>query len=131
VDRFHTGPLGVAFTSWARVPRRREIARRPGKRQITSIRPRPVDDIADPRHLPRFKFTREIQLQLGEVSEGSPCPYLECSTAAHQIAAVYQSMLPRQPLRSVFADRPGAGKTIMAHLYVSERIMLADAHRCS
>jgi len=31
----------------------------------------------------------------------------------------------------VFADRPGAGKTIMAHLYVSERIMLADAHRCS
>ena len=29
----------------------------------------------------------------------------------HQIAAVYESMLPRQPLRFVLADDPGAGKT--------------------
>ncbi len=32
----------------------------------------------------------------------------------HQITAVYESMLPRQPLRFVLADDPGAGKTIMA-----------------
>lgn len=32
----------------------------------------------------------------------------------HQISAVYESMLPRQPLRFVLADDPGAGKTIMA-----------------
>ena len=31
----------------------------------------------------------------------------------HQITAVYESMLPRQPLRFVLADDPGAGKTIM------------------
>lgn len=47
----------------------------------------------------------------------------------HQITAVYESMLPRQPLRYVLADDPGAGKTIMAGLYIQELIMRADAHR--
>ena len=47
----------------------------------------------------------------------------------HQIAAVYESMLPRQPLRFVLADDPGAGKTIMAGLYIRELIMRADARR--
>jgi hypothetical protein len=40
----------------------------------------------------------------------------------HQITAVYESMLPRQPLRFVLADDPGAGKTIMAGLYMRELI---------
>ena len=30
----------------------------------------------------------------------------------HQIIAVYESMLPRQPLRFLLADDPGVGKTI-------------------
>lgn len=47
----------------------------------------------------------------------------------HQITAVYESMLPRQPLRFVLADDPGAGKTIMAGLYMRELIMRADAKR--
>lgn len=47
----------------------------------------------------------------------------------HQITAVYQSMLPRQPLRFVLADDPGAGKTIMAGLYIRELIMRADTRR--
>jgi SNF2 family DNA or RNA helicase len=47
----------------------------------------------------------------------------------HQITAVHESMLPRQPLRYVLADDPGAGKTIMAGLYISELIMRADARR--
>ena len=47
----------------------------------------------------------------------------------HQITAVYESMLPRQPLRFVLADDPGAGKTIMAGLYVRELLMRADARR--
>ena len=34
----------------------------------------------------------------------------------HQISAVYGEMLPRQPLRFLLADDPGAGKTIMAGL---------------
>src|SRR6476620_6926190 len=47
----------------------------------------------------------------------------------HQITAVYESMLPRQPLRFVLADDPGAGKTIMAGLYIRELSMRADARR--
>jgi superfamily II DNA or RNA helicase len=47
----------------------------------------------------------------------------------HQITAVYESMLPRQPLRFLLADDPGAGKTIMAGLYIRELIMRADARR--
>ena len=47
----------------------------------------------------------------------------------HQITAVYESMLPRQPLRYVLADDPGAGKTIMAGLYIRELLMRADAKR--
>jgi hypothetical protein len=38
----------------------------------------------------------------------------------HQITAVYESMLPRQPLRFLLADDPGAGKTIMAGLLIKE-----------
>jgi superfamily II DNA or RNA helicase len=47
----------------------------------------------------------------------------------HQISAVYEVMLPRQPLRFVLADDPGAGKTIMAGLLIRELLMRADAKR--
>lgn len=47
----------------------------------------------------------------------------------HQITAVYESMLPRQPLRFVLADDPGAGKTVMAGLFIRELNMRADAQR--
>lgn len=47
----------------------------------------------------------------------------------HQITAVYESMLPRQPLRYVLADDPGAGKTIMAGLLIRELLMRSDAQR--
>jgi len=47
----------------------------------------------------------------------------------HQITAVYESMLPRQPLRYVLADDPGAGKTVMAGLYIRELILRADSRR--
>ena len=47
----------------------------------------------------------------------------------HQITAVYESLLPRQPLRYILADDPGAGKTIMAGLYIRELLMRADARR--
>jgi superfamily II DNA or RNA helicase len=47
----------------------------------------------------------------------------------HQISAVYEHMLPRQPLRFVLADDPGAGKTIMAGLLICELLMRADAKR--
>jgi superfamily II DNA or RNA helicase len=47
----------------------------------------------------------------------------------HQISAVYEAMLPRQPLRFILADDPGAGKTVMAGLFVRELMMRADAKR--
>ena len=48
----------------------------------------------------------------------------------HQITAVYQAMLPRQPLRFLLADDPGAGKTIMAGLLMKELIARGDLQRC-
>lgn len=48
----------------------------------------------------------------------------------HQITAVYESMLPRQPLRFLLADDPGAGKTIMAGLLMKELLARGDLQRC-
>lgn len=48
----------------------------------------------------------------------------------HQITAVYEHMLPRQPLRFLLADDPGAGKTIMAGLLIKELVARGDLQRC-
>lgn len=48
----------------------------------------------------------------------------------HQIEAVYGELLPRQPLRFLLADDPGAGKTIMAGLFIKELILRGDLKRC-
>jgi len=48
----------------------------------------------------------------------------------HQITAVYETMLPRQPLRFLLADDPGAGKTIMAGLLMKELVARGDLQRC-
>ncbi|HMS18142.1 MAG TPA: DEAD/DEAH box helicase, partial [Planctomycetota bacterium] len=48
----------------------------------------------------------------------------------HQITAVYEQMLPRQPLRFLLADDPGAGKTIMAGLLIKELAARGDLQRC-
>lgn len=48
----------------------------------------------------------------------------------HQITAVYEEMLPRQPLRYLLADDPGAGKTIMTGLYLKELLVRGDLERC-
>lgn len=48
----------------------------------------------------------------------------------HQITAVYEAMLPRQPLRFLLADDPGASKTIMAGLFIKELIARGDLQRC-
>src|ERR1044072_7899317 len=39
-------------------------------------------------------------------------------------------MPPRQPLRFLLADAPGAGKTIMAGLYIKELMIRGDVERC-
>lgn len=48
----------------------------------------------------------------------------------HQITAVYDAMLPRQPLRFLLADDPGAGKTIMTGLFMKELALRGDLDRC-
>lgn len=48
----------------------------------------------------------------------------------HQITAVYERMLPRQPLRFLLADDPGAGKTIMTGLLIKELRARGDLERC-
>jgi superfamily II DNA or RNA helicase len=48
----------------------------------------------------------------------------------HQIDAVYGHLLPRVPLRFLLADDPGAGKTIMAGLYIKELLLRGDLARC-
>lgn len=48
----------------------------------------------------------------------------------HQIRAVYGELLPRTPLRFLLADDPGAGKTIMAGLYIKELILRDDVRSC-
>lgn len=62
-------------------------------------------------------------------------PYLAIHTSRviplpHQISAVYGEMLPRQPLRFLLADDPGAGKTIMAGLLIRELAARSDLDRC-
>ncbi|QRV03059.1 DUF3883 domain-containing protein [Arcanobacterium phocisimile] len=47
----------------------------------------------------------------------------------HQIRAVYEELIPRIPLRFLLADDPGAGKTIMAGLYLKELILRSDCDR--
>jgi hypothetical protein len=48
----------------------------------------------------------------------------------HHIKAVYGELLPRVPLRFLLADDPGAGKTIMAGLYIKELALRGDLARC-
>src|SRR5271154_3013159 len=62
-------------------------------------------------------------------------PYLAVSASQiealpHQITAVYAEMLPRQPLRFLLADDPGAGKTVMAGLFIKELLIRGDLERC-
>ncbi len=62
-------------------------------------------------------------------------PYIAITSSTieplpHQISAVYEEMLPRQPMRFLLADDPGAGKTIMAGLLIKELMIRGDLERC-
>ena len=48
----------------------------------------------------------------------------------HQLTAVYGAMLDRQPLRFLLADDPGAGKTVMAGLFIKELLIRGSLERC-
>lgn len=79
-----------------------------------------------------FKLTAEAyRISLAYIFD----PYLAVHTSEieplpHQISAVYQEMLPRLPLRYVLADDPGAGKTIMAGLFLKELLLRGELKHC-
>ena len=66
----------------------------------------------------RLAYLFDPQAALG-TSDVQPLP--------HQLRAVYETMLHKQPLRYVLADDPGAGKTVMAGLLVKELLLRGDA----
>jgi superfamily II DNA or RNA helicase len=79
-----------------------------------------------------FKLASEARrIELAHLFD--PYAALEASTIdplPHQIEAVYQRLLPLQPLRFLLADDPGAGKTIMSGLYIRELMLRGDLDRC-
>jgi len=90
---------------------------------------RPWSLDADPELFMLVSEAKRIQLAYlfdpflaAETSDVDPLP--------HQIEAVYQEMLTRQPLRFLLADDPGAGKTIMAGLLIKELMVRGDLERC-
>jgi superfamily II DNA or RNA helicase len=66
----------------------------------------------------RLAYLFDPQAALG-TSDVQPLP--------HQLRAVYEVMLHKQPLRYVLADDPGAGKTVMAGLLIKELLLRGDA----
>src|ERR1035437_4310292 len=94
---------------------------------IAQLEARPLDAVAAD-----FKLVAECQrIKLAGLSD----PMLAVMTSdirplPHQLRAVYDELLPRTPLRFLLADDPGAGKTIMAGLYVKELILREDVKRC-
>jgi SNF2 family DNA or RNA helicase len=79
-----------------------------------------------------FKLAAEARrIQLSHLFD----PYSAVASATiqplpHQIEAVYQRLLPMQPLHFLLADDPGAGKTIMSGLYIRELVLRGDLERC-
>src|SRR5262245_24129501 len=84
---------------------------------------RPVRQTRKPTPLPGPGASEEHRIRLAHLFD----PVLAVHTSLveplpHHITAVYESMLPRQPLRFLLADDPGAAKTIMARLFIKELI---------
>jgi superfamily II DNA or RNA helicase len=79
-----------------------------------------------------FKLTTEaMRMQLaGLFDPMAAVNSSDLEPLPHQIKAVYQEFLPRVPLRFLLADDPGAGKTIMAGLYIKELILRGYLKRC-
>ena len=62
-----------------------------------------------------------------------PCYHEDVGPARYRVGGPILSdnreLLPRQPLRYLLADDPGAGKTIMAGLLIKELIIRGDLER--
>ena len=98
-----------------------------GSLSIEVATARPFD--ADPQH---YKLVAECQrIRLAGLAD----PMVAVTTSdiqplPHQLRAVYGPLLHGRPLRFLLADDPGAGKTIMAGLYIKELFLREDVKRC-
>lgn len=128
--RWHdTDTLEVVFEGPDGNPQKRLLSRgdEPRLRLVSGERPWTLD--ADGA---MFRLASEARrIQLAHLFD----PYVAIDAASieplpHQIEAVYEELLPRQPLRFLLADDPGAGKTIMSGLYIRELVIRGDVERC-
>ncbi|AVT32681.1 helicase [Plantactinospora sp. BC1] len=96
---------------------------------LTEEAPRVAAFDADPAE---FKLAAEaLRIQCAAQSDGMVAVTTsDLEPLPHQIEAVYGHMLDKVPLRFVLADDPGAGKTIMAGLYMKELLLRGDLGRC-
>jgi Superfamily II DNA/RNA helicases, SNF2 family len=94
--------------------------------QLIEIEEQPVPFDADPAEFLLAAQALWIRKEArSSISDEGPCQPLP-----HQLEAVYRHMLPQIPLRFLLADDPGAGKTIMAGLYLRELTLRSDLQRC-
>ena len=118
VNRWENGkaePSGLAFQRLQML----ELPSRPTVAPVT--RPDQVDFLGDASAV-RLLVEAE-RLSYGYLA--NPAFAIETSRIdplPHQRIAVYEHMLPRERLRFLLADDAGAGKTIMAGLYVREML---------
>jgi len=109
-------------------PKERQLFRRDEYKYSLAIKGRHFAFDANPDD---FKLTMEAQ-RISNAHLFDPYMAVHSSNIIplpHQITAVYESMLPKQPLRYILADDPGAGKTIMAGLLIRELIARSDIER--
>ena len=130
VDWHGSSALTLTYTDEASGRLDQELLDRSDEARLTieqSNRSWPMD--GDPR---LFRLASEAKrISLAYLFD----PFLAVQTSnldplPHQVDAVYNRMLPLQPLRFLLADDPGAGKTIMAGLLVKELIIRGDVERC-
>lgn len=87
---------------------------------LNSLQPEPPPvTLANPHHLRLLVESARIRLAYAHDPQFA-VSLSGIRTLPHQIEAVYDKMLPQPRLRFLLADDPGAGKTIMAGLYIKE-----------
>jgi SNF2 family DNA or RNA helicase len=78
-----------------------------------------------------FKLAAEaLRIRMGRLRPDAGRTYQRPGALPHQTQAVYGELLDCTPLRYLLADDPGAGKTIMAGLYIKELMLRGHPERC-
>jgi len=150
VNRWENGQSRPSVLAWQQILRAEELGMEAlGKGYVERVFLRESAAIygAGPESPPRMDFSSDPEL-VRAVAEGERLTYghlfnptfgTEVSLIdplPHQYIAVYSYMLPQPRLRFLLADDAGAGKTIMAGLYVREMLtrrlihIWAEARSC-